>query len=129
MQTLPERGFKTVTFAEFRAMKISRLTPRPLAVFVNKRTAFQPPEDSLRRTNDLKSRAKHDRFIDPYRKGAYEREYRGMVVRSSRALKELREIAGESKRRLVLMVSNEDRPDASILVKMATEFMNRAVWT
>jgi len=128
MSALPDRGFKVVTFDEFKALKVSTLKPRPLVVFVDKREAFAPSRDLKNRTDDLKSRAKHDRFIDPYRKGDYEREYRGRLVRSGEALKALREIAAESRKRPVLMVREGDSPNAEILVKMAKHFMDRAVW-
>ena len=125
-----ERGFKVVTFNEFRDMKVSTLNPRPLVVFVNRRKAFTPPIDLIQRTEELKRRAKSDRFIDPYRRKTrgYEGEYRSMIVRSSRALGELREIAMESKRKPVLMVNEKGRPDAEILIAMANEFMMREVW-
>lgn len=123
-----ERGFRVVTFKQFKDMNISTIEPRPLVVFVNRREAFQPPKDSLEKTEKLKRLAKTDRFIDPYRKGEYEREYRRMVVYSGRALGELREMAMESKRRQVLMVNDKDRPDAAILVKMAERFMAEEVW-
>ena len=123
-----ERGLKVVEFAEFRKMGVSTMNPRPLVVFVNRREAFQPPGDLLERTNDLKRRKESDRNIDPFRRGGYEREYRVMLTRSSKALKQLREIAAESKRRPVLMVKDKDRPDADILVAFANLFMNKGIW-
>ena len=125
-----ERGFKVVTFNEFRNMHVSTLNPRPLVVFVNRRKAFNPPLDLLKRTDEWKRKAKNDKSLDPYRKRTrgYEGEYRSMIVRSSRALGELREIAMMSKRRPVLMVNDKDRPDAEILVAMANEFMSKEVW-
>jgi len=125
-----ERGFKVVTFTEFRNMKVSTLDPKPLVVFVNRRKAFTPPLDLLKRTDELKRRAKNDKSLDPFRQRTrgYEGEYRGMIVRSSRALGELREIAMTSKKKPVLMVNDKDRPDAGILVAMANEFMSKEVW-
>jgi len=128
MPTLPDRGFKVVTFDEFKALKVSTLKPRPLVVFVDKREAFAPSRGLKEKTEDLKSRARSDRFIDPYRKGGYERDYRGAFVRNGRALSELRGIAAKSRRRLVLMVRDGDSPNAEILVKLANHFLNGAVW-
>ena len=123
-----ERGFKVVSFGEFRKMGVSTLNPRPLVVFVNRREAFTPSKELLARTDDLMRRKKSDPNIDPYRRDGYDKEYRYTVTRSSKALKQLREIAAESKKRQVLMVNDKSRPDADILVSIANIMMNNEVW-
>ena len=113
------------------------MTPRPLVVFVNRREAFMPPDDLLNSTvlknwgfNEYLRRFKDnpDKMEIAIRCSHYDARYRRMVVRSSKALKQLREIAMESKKRQVLMVNDKDRPDAEILISMANVMMNTGVW-
>ena len=121
-------GIRVMPFGEFRKIRVSTLTPRPLVVFVNRREAFQPPKDLVEKTEDLIRRRKSDRNIDPYRRGGYDREYRYAVTRRGEALAQLREIAGESRRRPVLLVRDKDYPDADILASIIQTMKGNGVW-
>ena len=115
-------------FTEFRQIKVSSLSPRPLVVFVNRREAFKPSKDLTEKTEDLIRRSKSDRFIDPYRHGGYDREYRFTLSRRGKAMSQMREIAAESRRRPVLLVRDNEHPDADIVLSMIKTMMSNGVW-
>lgn len=122
------RGFKIVTFNEMRKMKVSSMRPRPKVVFVNRRKAFQPPEDTLAKYRDLKRRAESDPRIDPLRGNVYWNRYGHKMIRSNAAMNQLRRLAEESRERLVLMVIDKPRPDAHILVDLIKNMMAGEAW-
>lgn len=123
-----EQGIRVMPFTEFRQIKVSSLSPRPLVVFVNRREAFKPSKDLTEKTEDLIRRSKSDRFIDPYRRGGYDREYRFTLSRRGKAMSQMREIAAESRRRPVLLVRDNEHPDADIVLSMIKTMMSNGVW-
>jgi len=123
-----DRGFKIVTFNELRKMKVSTMEPRPRVVFVNRRKAFQPPVDTLEKYNKLKKMQEDNPYIDPQRGDIYKKRYWQKIIHSSDAMTQLRRLAEESRKRLILMVKDKDRPDGEILVELATHLMNGEVW-
>ena len=125
---MSEVGFKVVTFKQLREMNVSTMTPRPKVVFVERREALRPPEDKIRKYNEMMRRTKDSRGTDTEKRDrivdgiGYERLYRRKLLHSGKALKTLRDLTGVSRERLVVLVQNNDRPDSAI-IKNICEFM------
>lgn len=123
------KGFRIVKFSEMRKMHVSTMKPRPKVVFVNRRKAFQPPDDTLAKYHDLKRRALSDPSrIDPLRGDVYKNRYGLKLIRSKEAMSQLRRLAEESRERLVLLVVDKDRPDAEILLGLVNHMMAGEAW-
>lgn len=118
---MTEKGFRVVSFKEFRRMRVSEMRPKPKVVFVNKRRVFTPPGDTLQRYKEMMRRYKgHPRQREfALIKSNYDGNFRRRMVRDSDSLAALRKLSEISKDRLVLLVMTEDRPDAGILVSIA----------
>lgn len=123
-----DSGFKIITFGEMRKMKVSTMIPRPKVVFVNRRKAFQPPNDTLTSYIDLKRRAKSDPRIDPLKGDMYKNRYGQKMIRSREAMHQLRRLAEESRGRQVLLVVDKPRPDAEILLELLNHMMVGGAW-
>lgn len=123
------KGIRIVKFSEMRKMHVSTMDPRPKVVFVNRRKAFQPPDDTLAKYHDLKRRAKSDPSrIDPLRGDVYRNRYGLKMIRSSDAMGQLRRLVEESRVREVLLVVDKDRPDADILLGLMNHMMAGGAW-
>ena len=129
-----ETGFKIVTFKQLREMKVSTMKPRPKVVFVERRTALHPPEDKIRKYNEMMRRLKDSRGTHDDKRTrvtestAYENLYRRKLLHSGKSLKTLRELAGTSRERLVVLVQNNDRPDSEIIVKICDFMKATETW-
>ena len=121
-------GFKIVTFKELRDMKVATIDPRPKVIFVERRESLRPPKDKIEKYEELLRRMKDSRGTDAEKQqraadaSHYDRLYRHKLLNSGESLKTLRELAGISRERLVVLVQNNDRPDSQI-IKNICEFM------
>jgi len=122
-------GFRIVEFKEMKRMKVSTMDPRPKVVFVNRRKAFQPPDDTLAKYKDLTRREKSDPgHIDPLRGDVYKNRYGLKIIRSNEAMGQLRRLAEESREKEILLVIDKDRPDAKILLDLIEHMMVGGAW-
>ena len=129
---MTETGFKIVTFKEFRKLGLSKLDPKPKVVFVNRRRAFKPPEDVLRRYSEFMRRylgrkpAQQKEFA--LRGSSYDGRYRQKLLNNKEPMKAMRILSGLSRKGLVYMVTDKDRPDAEIIVSICTQMIGGGIW-
>ena len=121
-------GFKIATFKQLREMNVSTMKPRPKVVFVERRESLRPPEDKIRKYEELLRRMKDSRGTDADKRqraadgSHYDALYRHKLLNNGKSLKTLRELTGISRERLVVLVQVNDRPDSEI-IKNICEFM------
>ncbi len=129
---MSETGFKLATFQEFRLLGLSKLKPKPKVVFVNRRSAFKPPEDILRRYTEFMRRysgrkpAQQKEFA--LRGSSYDGRYRQRLLNNKDSMKAMRNLSTQSRTGLVYMVTDKDRPDAEIIVNICTQMIGGGVW-
>lgn len=129
---MSETGFKTASFKDFKALGLSKLKPKPKVVFVNRRSAFKPPEDTLRRFNEFIKRysgrrpAQQKEFA--LRGSSYENMYRRRLLNNKDSMKAMRSLSKDSRKGLVYMVTDKDRPDADIIVNICRQMIGGGVW-
>lgn len=119
---IDNRGIRTITFKEFKALGVSKMKPKPKVVFINKREAFNPPDDNIDRFNDLLRRFSSERRHTPESaKGTalyvsnYDVAYRRKIMRNAKAMKTMRKLSELSRKRLVYLVSTNDLPNGAII--------------
>jgi len=125
-----DQGFKIITFQEFKKMKISQMKPKPVIVFVNRRTAFKPNKDVLARYDDfMRKYTGNPRQHQFSMEGShYDANYRRRIIRDGESIRELRKLAVKSKAESIYMVKDKPRPDAEILVDIAEQMLGADVW-
>lgn len=129
---MSETGFKLATFQEFRELGLSKMKPKPKVVFVNRRSAFKPPEDILRRFTEFMRRyqgrkpAQQKEFA--LRGSSYDSRYRQRLLNRKDSMKAMRSLSTQSRKGLVYMVTDKDRPDAEIIVDICRQMIGGGVW-
>ena len=127
-----ERGFRVVKFSEFRKMGLSKRDPKSKVVFVNRRKAFKPPEDTLRRYTEFMRRYRGRKPVQQkefaLRGSSYDGVYRRKLLNNKDSMKEMRALSSISRKGLVYMVADKDRPDAEIIVNICRQMIGSEVW-
>lgn len=129
-EEVTETGFRVATFKEFKELGLSQLKPKPKVVFVNRRSAFKPPEDVLKRYTEFMRRytgnPKQKEFS--LNGSSYDRRYRQRLLNNNDSMKAMRNLSQQSRVRLVYMVTDKDRPDADIIVNICRQMIGGGVW-
>lgn len=99
-------------------------------MWVNRLEPFKPDQSVVARYADILRRygTKPNAVKFALQGSNYDANYRMMINRDSKAVAKLRELSGLAKVDPVYLVSENDLPDISILIDMATVMVGAGVW-